>query len=115
MGKIVTSYLINGDPKGTQYSFITNKICLMLEPQHPRRSSAAPLLRIMKNAVFLSALIGHFPKNTPYFIHIDPHSSHLIPFRPHSSTLIHIDPHRGFRALYLCSVTREEEARLPNL
>lgn len=67
MGKIVTSYLINGDPKGTQYSFITNKICLMLEPQHPRRSSAAPLLRIMKNAVFLSALIGHFPKNFPLF------------------------------------------------
>lgn len=26
MGKTVTTYLIDGDPKGTQYSFISNKI-----------------------------------------------------------------------------------------
>lgn len=29
MGRTVTTYLINGDPKGTQYSFISNKICQM--------------------------------------------------------------------------------------
>ena len=29
MGKTVTTYLINGDPKGTQYVFISNKICQM--------------------------------------------------------------------------------------
>lgn len=29
MGKTVTTYLINGDPKGTQYAFISNKICQM--------------------------------------------------------------------------------------
>ncbi len=29
MGKTVTSYLIEGDPKGTQYVFISNKICQM--------------------------------------------------------------------------------------
>lgn len=29
MGKTVTTYLIDGDPKGTQYSFISNKICQM--------------------------------------------------------------------------------------
>ena len=29
MGKIVTTYLIDGDPKGTQYAFISNKICQM--------------------------------------------------------------------------------------
>lgn len=29
MGKTVTTYLIDGNPKGTQYSFISNKICLM--------------------------------------------------------------------------------------
>ena len=29
MGKTVTTYLINGDPKGTQYVFISNKICKM--------------------------------------------------------------------------------------
>ena len=29
MGKTVTTYLIDGDPKGTQYVFISNKICRM--------------------------------------------------------------------------------------
>ena len=29
MGKTVTTYLIDGDPNGTQYSFISNKICQM--------------------------------------------------------------------------------------
>ena len=27
MGKTVTTYLIDGDPKGTQYMFISNNIC----------------------------------------------------------------------------------------
>ena len=26
MGKTVTTYLIDGDPKGTRYAFISNKI-----------------------------------------------------------------------------------------
>lgn len=29
MGKTVTTYLIDGDPKGAQYVFISNKICMM--------------------------------------------------------------------------------------
>ena len=29
MSKTVTTYLIDGDPKGTQYAFISNKICQM--------------------------------------------------------------------------------------
>lgn len=29
MDKTVTTYLINGESKGTQYSFISNKICQM--------------------------------------------------------------------------------------
>ena len=29
MGKTVTTYLIDGDPKGTQYVFICNRICQM--------------------------------------------------------------------------------------
>ena len=29
MGKTVTTYLIDGDPKGTQDVFISNKICQM--------------------------------------------------------------------------------------
>lgn len=38
MGKTVTTYLIDGDPKGTQYSFISNKICLMQE--NPKQGAA---------------------------------------------------------------------------
>lgn len=29
MGKTVTTYLIDGDPKGIKYVFISNKICQM--------------------------------------------------------------------------------------
>ena len=29
MGKVITTYLMDGDPKGTQYAFISNKICQM--------------------------------------------------------------------------------------
>ena len=29
MGKTVTTYLIDGDPQGSQYVFISNKICQM--------------------------------------------------------------------------------------
>ena len=29
MGKTITTYLVDGDPEGTQYSFISNKICQM--------------------------------------------------------------------------------------
>ena len=29
MGKSVTTYLIDGDPNGTKYAFISNKICQM--------------------------------------------------------------------------------------
>ena len=29
MGKTITTYLIDGDPKGTLYVFINNKICQM--------------------------------------------------------------------------------------
>ena len=29
MGKTVTTYLIDGDPQGIQYAFISNKICQM--------------------------------------------------------------------------------------
>jgi hypothetical protein len=31
MGKTVTIYFIDGDPKGTQYVFISNKICQTLD------------------------------------------------------------------------------------
>jgi hypothetical protein len=31
MGKTVTTYLIDGDPIGTQYVFISNRICQTLD------------------------------------------------------------------------------------
>lgn len=31
MDKTVTTYLIDGDPKGTQYVFISDKICQILD------------------------------------------------------------------------------------
>ena len=34
MGKTVTTYLITGDPKGTRYAFIKNKICQMFLISH---------------------------------------------------------------------------------
>jgi hypothetical protein len=37
MGKTVTTYLIDGDPKGTQYAFISNKICQMFVVSHSNR------------------------------------------------------------------------------
>jgi len=43
MGKTVTTYLIDGDPKGTQYSFISNKICLMQENPNTRGAAALRL------------------------------------------------------------------------
>lgn len=30
MGKTITTYLIDGNPQGSQYVFISNKICKML-------------------------------------------------------------------------------------
>ena len=37
-----------------------------------RRSSAAPLLRRMKNAGFCLLQLAIFPKTSSYFIHTDP-------------------------------------------
>ena len=37
MGKTVTTYLIDGDPKGSQYVFISNKICQALDVVHRKQ------------------------------------------------------------------------------
>ena len=90
MGKTVTTYLIDGDPKGTQYSFISNKICLIQETPTPEAQQRCASTSHNEECRFLSAPIGHFPQN---FLLFHPHSSTLIPFDPFSSTLIHTDPH----------------------
>ena len=70
MGKTVTTYLIDGDPKGTQYAFISNKICQMfviprsnlayLNEQEKRHidGSAARLLRGSLHALHVLALLA---------------------------------------------------------
>ena len=60
MGKTVTTYLIDGDPKGTQYSFISNKICLMQEIPTPEAQRCAATSHNEESRV-LSAPIGPFP------------------------------------------------------
>ena len=43
MGKTVTTYLVDGDPKGTRYVFISNKICKMyLIPRSDTQISKNP-------------------------------------------------------------------------
>jgi hypothetical protein len=37
MGKTVTTYVIDGDPKETQYVFISNKICQTLDAVYRRQ------------------------------------------------------------------------------
>ena len=73
MGKTVTTYLIDGDPKGTQYSFISNKICLIQETPTPDAQRCSASTSHNEECRFLSAPVGHFPKTSSYFIHIHPH------------------------------------------
>ena len=61
MGRTVTTYLIDSDPKGMQYSFISNKNCLMLEPQHLEAQQRCASTSHNEECWFLSAPVGHFP------------------------------------------------------
>lgn len=76
MGKTVTTYLIDGDPKGTQYSFISNKICLMQEIPTPEAQQRC-------------ASTSHNEELPVFVCSSRPFSLKLPPF---SSTLIHTDP-----------------------
>ncbi len=56
MGKTVTTYLIDGDPKGTQYSFISNKICQMFVVPRSNLSYLSEQEKLQKPAFYI--LIG---------------------------------------------------------
>lgn len=56
MGKTVTTYLVDGDPKGTQYAFISNKICQMYVVPRSNLSYLNKQEKLQKPAFYI--LIG---------------------------------------------------------
>ena len=63
MGKTVTTYLIDGDPKGTQYSFISNKICQMFVVPRSNLSYLNEQEKLQKPAFYI--LIGEDETTKP--------------------------------------------------
>lgn len=53
MGKTVTTYLIDGDPKGTQYAFISNKICQMFVVPRSNLSYLNTQTKLQKPAFYI--------------------------------------------------------------
>lgn len=63
MGKTVTTYLIDSDPKGTQYSFISNKICQMFVVPRSNLSYLNEQEKLQKPAFYI--LIGEDEATKP--------------------------------------------------
>lgn len=63
MGKTVTTYLIDGDPKGTQYSFISNKICQMFVVPRSNLSYLNTQEKLQKPAFYI--LLGENESTKP--------------------------------------------------
>lgn len=63
MGKTVTTYLIDGDPNGTQYSFISNKICQMFVVPRSNLSYLNEQEKLQKPAFYI--LIGEDEATKP--------------------------------------------------
>ena len=63
MGKSVTTYLIDGDPKGTRYSFISNKICQMFVVPRSNLSYLSEQEKLQKPAFYI--LIGEDEATKP--------------------------------------------------
>lgn len=63
MGKTVTTYLIDGDPKGTQYSFISNKIYQMFVVPRSNLSYLNEQEKLQKPAFYI--LIGEDEATKP--------------------------------------------------
>ena len=63
MGKTVTTYLIDGDPKGTRYSFISNKICQMFVVPRSNLSYLSEQEKLQKPAFYI--LIGEDEATKP--------------------------------------------------
>lgn len=63
MGKTVTTYLVDGDPKGTQYSFISNKICQMYVVPRSRLEYLNTTEKLQKPAFYI--LLGEDESTRP--------------------------------------------------
>ena len=63
MGKTVTTYLIDSDPKDTQYSFISNKICQMFVVPRSNLSYLNKQEKLQKPAFYI--LIGEDEATKP--------------------------------------------------
>ncbi len=53
MGKTITTYLIDGDPKGTQYVFISNSLCKMYIIPRPNRAILDDREELQKPALYV--------------------------------------------------------------
>ena len=63
MGKTITTYLIDGDPKGTQYAFISNKICQMFVVPRSNLSYLNTQEKLKKPAFYI--LLGEDESTKP--------------------------------------------------
>ena len=63
MEKTVTTYLIDGDPKGTQYAFISNKICQMFVVPRSNLSYLNTQEKLQKPAFYI--LLGEDESTKP--------------------------------------------------
>lgn len=63
MGKTVTTYLIDGNPKGTQYAFISNKICQMFIVPRSELSYLNTQTKLQKPAFYI--LLGEDESTKP--------------------------------------------------
>lgn len=63
MGKTVTTYLIDGDPEGTQYAFISNKICQMFVVPRSNLSYLNTQEKLQKPAFYI--LLGEDESTNP--------------------------------------------------
>ena len=63
MGKTVTTYLIDGDPKGTQYAFISYKICQMFVVPRSNLSYLNTQEKLQKPAFYI--LLGEDESTKP--------------------------------------------------
>lgn len=63
MGKTVTTYLIDGDPKGVQYAFISNKICQMFVVPRSNLSYLNTQEKLQKPAFYI--LLGEDKATKP--------------------------------------------------
>ena len=63
MGKTVTTYIIDGDPKGTQYAFISNKICQMFVVPRSNLSYLNTQEKLQKPAFYI--LLGEDEATKP--------------------------------------------------